>query len=186
MSDAELFDSLLHELDTVTKNTMSSITVSEFKKFIPLFKKLEGPIPINGSPEFIKYQQLSMEYSQRVNLYGTVNIIDDTTKEIIAILPPMYKPTNLLSSTEVKKNADFVNLSTHDFPGVADKAHMQLQASFIQSQNFDFENLKTIRATIQHMNDTAIASLKQDTAHDNLKMRAVAEDEEIVIPFEIE
>ncbi len=122
------------------------IMLSEFIEFLPLYQQLpDGKVPMPGSEEAIQLHRLSQKFSQRVNVRKPLELIDDATGEVIVELPAHWTTTKLLTQTEIKKNENFNLEASHDFPGVADKAHQRLQASFIISQALESSALTEIR-----------------------------------------
>ena len=148
---AELFNNMYTELTKISKHKRQ-ITLSKFKKFIPLFKEVPiSEIPAVGTPEFINYKNLSFEYSNTVDTQSTVDVLDDRTGEVVFTILPTHIPTKLLTTDETIKNANFQHEATHDFPGVAEKAHAKLQAGFIISQALNMEEVKNLQNSTAYL-----------------------------------
>lgn len=147
----ELFSNMHSEL-TKLSDRKNKITLSKFQKFTPLFREMSiDEIPAAGSAEFIHYQNLSFEYSQTVNIQNTVDVIDDNTGEIVFTILPTHIPTKLLTTDETLKNVNFQHEASHDFPGVAEKAHAKLQAGFIISQELKPESVKALQNSTAYL-----------------------------------
>lgn len=86
---AEQLSSALQE-SIDKKNTF---TVSEFKKFKPLFLQsaLDNPM---------EYSELSGEWASRVSLYHPVTIVNPTTKEVVLKLSPMFTKVDTMNTAE--------------------------------------------------------------------------------------
>ena len=182
-SNQEFFGSIYNELAKITKETKSTIKLSEFKKFEVLFRKTDEPVPSRGSARFQEFQALSEEYSKRVNIWDNVHVIDDITGEVIVTLPPMYKQPNILTPKEVMKNANFAQESNHDFPGASDRAHLKLQASFVSSQNLDPVALQKTRKIIGKMSEEAMNKVGGNAT---TKVENTKSDGDINLEFELD
>lgn len=146
----QLFESLHDELLQIDAKKQV-ISVSEFKKFLPLFQAFpDGKIPSTGSEDDMMYRQLSHEYSLRINIKKPVNLVDDATGEVIVTLPPLFSETKLMTTDQIRKNENFHHEATHDFPGAAERAHKKLQAGFIISQEMSLDEIQAVRKAELH------------------------------------
>lgn len=98
----EQFDQLLEDPDGYNKvqqvlhnaRLMNNvITVSEFDRYIPLFK-WDGKDQM--SPE--EYKALSVEYANRICRFDPVYIVDDNNN-VVMTLPPVFNRTNPINVT---------------------------------------------------------------------------------------
>ena len=160
--NADLFNSLYEEMEALDAKKQS-ITVSEFKPFLPLFCNFsDGKIPGRGSVEEQRYQKLSSDYHQRVNVFKSVKVIDDVTGEVVVVLPPHFSATKVLDKTQIARNENFYQEASHDFPGVAEQAHRKLQAGFILSQELKLPELQQARKASLHQQLDALRTVNPD------------------------
>lgn len=158
----QLFESLHDELMQIDSKKQT-ISVSEFRKFLPLFQTFpNGKIPSTGSEDDMNYRQLSHEYSLRINIKKPVNLVDDSTGEVIVTLPPLFSETKLMSTDQIRKNENFHHEASHDFPGAADRAHKKLQAGFIISQEMSLDEIQAVRKAELHQELNVLRKLNPD------------------------
>ena len=116
----------------IVKNT---IPIKEFKKYEKLFRPIDGEFKDLPPEVRSEYLDLSKEYSQRINMYHPVNIVNDKG-EVVLVLPALFIPLRPLSNNETNKAArnKFTMLGHSDIPKYASDATHGLFTAIINEQ----------------------------------------------------
>jgi hypothetical protein len=161
--------------DVHARNT---ITLSEFLRFIPLFKK--AGVQQVGEEE---YKRLSEEWMQRISLYDKVTVVSNMSQSGIVILelPPIFTQVSEINviGEEVARIADyFADVLTRDtrFNGergqaldFMTKAVNAAQLKSIQSKAEGIREYINIRSKIERRDDVVatVDSAKKNPENTN-------------------
>jgi hypothetical protein len=145
------FNNMLDELKEISKSN-NTFTINEFKKYEILFQKSDYFELDMNDPEDKKrlekieeeITELTNDFSQRVDVYEEINIIDSTGKTVLTI-PPIFYNTKPLPPEHDELVDINVKMSGHDVPKYRDEAFIKMMNAWNEHQATD-ENLKDILA----------------------------------------
>lgn len=153
----ELDKEMYTQLVQISKEK-SVITLSEFRKFEPLYQTRDTP-PSRFSEEAKMLAALSNEFIQRINPYKPFDVVDDyDPSKILCTLPATYcEITPITTKERMEHMVQHGNLSTSNLPHDKDKATAHAVLAIIRSQ--DTEAIKKRRAQFIEL-DQKFAKIK--------------------------
>lgn len=148
------------------KRERASMYLSEFNRYVPIFR-YEGEHQLG--PE--RYQQLCMEWMNRVDIFEPLHVINDETREVVFTLPPMF---NRIASVNRVKNG-------HDIASAFQKA-CDLQDEFDNKKSIWGGYLKRVWEQANPTAELDQARTKSDQMVDRLKKQGVIKepDQEVI------
>jgi hypothetical protein len=137
MAKMEQFVEGLDQLESVK----SKVYLSEFRRYAPLFRKIEDIKDI-GEEEKRVLQQLSYEYEQRFDYYQCITVfkdghpMDSSNQDNIAfIVPPARMNTEVIMNDEAS-SLEYLHIQKeHETKQEVDTAYGLLSRDFVQTQN---------------------------------------------------
>lgn len=141
----------------------NTVSLEEFKKFLPLYRRSELGSVNRFSKELKAYNALSDEFEFRFDLTKPIKIVDTYDRnKVICVFPPVRREFDMIGKDVIEIFDRFKSRSDSDRPDYSGPATVEMVNALVKSQNLNIDTVSKAKAVSMKMEVEALRRVNPD------------------------